>query len=343
MARSSRTLEGWIGAEQLGQIGWWRRKTFVAIGKDVARHLKDDLDRTARSAIADRGRTAFWRLSGRVDDIVLRPDPERVASWLRSRTAARESDDAWASRLVRLIDAAAALERGHAAAACSSLEANGDCSGEEATALDAWTAILRSRAAIQHGVSDVLESLQLKWTGRTDPVGRAVRGRLLAAHALLGRDDDGRARLVRVSKSAAEFEHHGDLATAAVLLNVAGVLARRLEEFDTASEHHRRAIALSGLVGDYRTLEGAVFNLALCRRECRDHAGLEPDDVIHSLVDARRTICRHFGVGNDSADAEVHDARGAFEMSRLELADTYLRYAEQLLNKVVSDGDLQGT
>lgn len=338
-ARLSSSSDGWLSSTQLSKVGLWRRKKLATVGKEVARHMRIGLGAPALSAVLEhRGRTTLWRLSHRVQ-VVLRPSRNHVESWLRERTAPAECDRVWTSQVADLLEALTALEDGKAEQALHCLDEVTEGPNLPRHSLEPWRTVLRARAALQQGEDDVLEDTRLQWAGRTDPVGRAVRGRLLAERVFFTRDEEGRHNLVRVLKAVNECERSGDVATAGVMLNVAGVLARRLEDLEVASEYHRRAVLLSGLVGDYRTLQGALFNLALCRGKLRARCGLPPDNVMLRLVELCLRVSRRFGVGNDSAEAEIQAARWALHMGHPDQATSYLRLAEELIKTLEADRD----
>jgi hypothetical protein len=79
--------------------------------------------------------------------------------------------------------------------------------------------------------------------------------------------------------------------------------------------------------------------LAICRRALLERSGRPPDRAVLALVELCRSICARFGVGKDSAQAEISGAIWAFELGDMTLAHAYLREAEPLVERTESTFD----
>jgi hypothetical protein len=167
-------------------------------------------------------------------------------------------------------------------------------------------------------------------------LGDAVRDRLAAQRALASRFSTPRAAVRALGKIASRVEARGDLATLGVVTNTLGVLYRRIGEIRAAAALHRRAIGLASVSGDYRTVQAAIFNLALCRYRVRKDAGLPPDEHMIHLAELCERVANRFGVGNDSAQAPSTAALWASQLGKCSDAQRHLRSAEALIEKIAS-------
>jgi hypothetical protein len=118
-----------------------------------------------------------------------------------------------------------------------------------------------------------------------------------------------------------------------------GLLARRAADPTTGADHHLRAAALFGVGGDYPSLQAALFNLAICRRDTLEQQGRLPDEGVLDALEMCRLVCATFGVGRDSAQAEIAGAQWAHEMGDTARARRYLAEAEGLLRTIESTYD----
>jgi hypothetical protein len=200
-------------------------------------------------------------------------------------------------------------------------------------ALEAWSVSLRARAAAQFYDEDdeVLSQLDERWSDRTDAPARAVSARIRALMALRYRFETPAATLASLGKVAAELERRGDIGSLGAVMNVMGLLARRMGDPDSGAANHLRAVALAGISGDYPSLQATLYNLALCRRAILARRGKPPDHAVFTLVDLCQRVCARFGVGGDSALAEISGAEWALEAGDLARARRYLDQAEALV------------
>jgi hypothetical protein len=329
--------EAYVSADELARIGPWRHKVAASVGKEVARHLTWLARQGAAHVVADRGRTKAWRLAVPATSVCLRPSGAHVAAWIANRSAQPAAQETWVADLERLVTATAALHQGEAEAAFEQADAPIAYAGEPALA--AWSALIAGRAALQHDDQDRLLDLYEGWRRRTDAVGKTVGSRLRALMAYKNRFTDTAGAMTTLRRLAADLEAGGDVSALASVLNIMGLLAMRLGDVRAGAEHHLRAAALFGIVGDYPSLQGALFNLANCRRRAQLHAGGPPDEAVFKLVELCRLVCKRFGVGADSAQAEIFAARTAFEMGDIPRARRYLTDAEVIVEWIEASFD----
>lgn len=328
-------------AEALSRVGPWRHKAAASVGKEVARHLKQLARSGLDRAIACHGRTRAWRLEIAPQDIRFAPDREAVRAWVHARSLGAHQQDGWTGDVRMLVEATATLQHGEAEAAMELLGGLSKAPGRAEPALEAWSALLRGRAAFLHEDEDdeLLSKLHEAWGGRTDAAGRAVGARLRTFLAIRHRFEDPETTLASLTKLAADLEIRGDIGSLGAVENVLGLLVRRVGDPASGAAHHLRAVALFGIAGDYPLMQAALYNLALCRRESLGQAGQPPDEAVLELVELCRLVCARFGVGSDSALAEISGAQWSLEMGDVERARRYLDAAEVLIKRVESTYD----
>jgi hypothetical protein len=340
LARSDETAaEAPVTADTLARTGPWRHKAASSVGKEVARHLAW-LSRNGLEGVVEcQGRTRSWRLGVPSATIRFEPDRSAVAAWIEVRSQVEGSGSGWIEGLQKLVEATAELQRGRAESAIDLLRSVPESLAGCEPALQAWRALLCGRAFAQSDEDEELYRSIDEWSARSDAAGRAVGARLRAVAAFRHRFQEPAATLASLVKLAAELELRGDIGSLAVLLNVMGLLARRSGHPEAGAAHHLRAAALFGIAGDYPSLQGALFNVSICRREILHRQGQPPDEQTLALVDMTRSVCRAFGVGRDSAQAETAGAEWALEMGDVARARGYLEEAEELIKTLESTID----
>jgi hypothetical protein len=142
-----------------------------------------------------------------------------------------------------------------------------------------------------------------------------------------------------LTKMAADLELGGDAGSLGVILNVLGVLERRSGNPARAFEHLCRAAGLLAVVGDYQTLQAALYNAALVHTSLLKRDNLPPDDLSFSLLDLCLSICRELHVGGDSALAEITRADWSIDRGRLDDADALLSQASRILESAEASYD----
>ncbi|MFY0538886.1 hypothetical protein [Nannocystis pusilla] len=287
--------------------------------------------------MSNRGRTKAWRLDVTPECVCLRPGRTDVVAWISGRTSRVVGEETWVDDLARLVAATAALQQGQAELALAQAERPTTYSGEPA--LEAWSALLAGRSALQHDDEDRLFAVCEAWLRRADAVGKTVSSRLRALLAYKNRFTDTAGALASLRRLAADLELGGDVSALASVLNITGLLAMRMGDTRASAEYHLRAAALFGIVGDYPSLQGALFNLANCRRRAQLQEGRPPDETVFTLVELCLQVCRVFGVGADSAQAEIFAARCAFEMGDITRSRRYMADAEAIVKRIEASFD----
>lgn len=326
-----------VTAQELSTVGSWRNNQLRSVGKQVCRHLDWLSQRGLRSAVKSRETTKAWQLGVRAKDVRFVPDRAAVKRWIDARRSVALRDGEWEETLRAVVEASVALQEGDAERVLDRLRPRPQKTVEPA--LRAWRALLRGRAAYQHDQRKLLDSLRSVWEKRADAPARTVAARLHALVALRERFGDPAAELSSLDRLATHLEGRGDAGGLGSVLNVMGLLARRAGDASRAAALHLRAAALFGIVGDYPSLQAALYNLANCRRENLLAQSLLPDDTVFGVLDLCRLICRRFAVGDDSAQAEICGARWAFEAGQIDRARSYLADAAVILRRAEATFD----
>ena len=319
----------YVSAAELGGYGAWRHKKPSSVGKEVARHLRA-LDGAGLGAlITDRGKTSRWRASDGVQ-VVLSPDRARVEAWLRGRRSGPAAPTAGS-----LADLVAATLELHGGQAEEALERSWAVQ-PESPADAAWRAVIAGRSAQRCDEGTRIRLLQAELLEQPSAATRAAGARLTALAVFDQRYSDPAERLAALRGLAGRLELDGDVGSLAAVLNVMGLLARRAHRPEEGAGYLRRACSLFGMGGDMPSLQGALFNLALCRVELLQAQGKVPDDEAMELVDLCLTVCSTFGVGQDSAQAEITGCRWALRRGDPVRARAYLDAAERIIEVLPS-------
>jgi hypothetical protein len=335
---------GWVTAEDLVSFDGWRHKTLLSIRKEVRDHCIRVNSVSGRPMIESppRGQTRCWRA---VSDVRFRFEPNRQA--VMSRVSRDETnrfdDDEWRSTVQNIVSAAIATSERKLHIAHEALANIADLPTEEPE-LAAWVTVIRARAALQEGNADGSDSALAAWTDvarKQDLLNAVVEGQLRAFLWLASRFDHPNEALSEARRRILESEHRADTATLAIMENVAGVLARRAGHLPEALLRHRRAVALSGLAGDYRTVEASLSNYALCCRRSDKARGIGAQMYLLELIQTCRLICDEFRVGSDSIQTELNGARWAHEVGRRELRDHLLSDASQRIESNLRDAHFE--
>ena len=319
----------WLTPEILKRLASWSGKSLASVGKEVARHLT-----TLKPGFVEfKGRTKAWRLAVALTNLALRPNRTTVDVWLRSKTfdhSVRVGDEV----IAHLVDAMLAVRGGKTERAEAELQ-NIEKSGLP-SAIAAWNTVLRAKVHVQYVDIGDLEREIANLTAAVDPLSLTVRCRLLANAALTSRFQTTDRHEKALERAVAQLEGTGDLATLAVVLNILGLLARRAGQPDQATGYLQHALALSAICQDYVTAQGALFNLAQARIDAREARGLPLDESAFVLIELCQRVCRDFGVGSDSLQAELLATSCARKLGQFARARTCLDNAEVMLKHLDS-------
>ncbi len=317
----------WLMPERLQRFVYWSIKKPGSVGKEVARHL-GNLEQTL---IESKGITKSWRLTLHPKDLSLVPNRAAVEAWLRSRTidpSHRLTDET----IAHLIDGLMAIRCGHTD------EAEADLRAVDRTTLPpafaALDALLRFKVDVQYSELDDLEREGETIAQATDPLTLSVHARFLASRAFLSRFEDSDRYIKELERAVAKLEGTGDLGTLGTVLNVLGLLSRRSGQPARASGYLQHALALSAISQDYALVQAALFNLAQARVAERESEELPLDESAFVLIELCLRICRQYGVGSDSVQAELLAASFARKLGQYERCKKYLEDAEEFVKEL---------
>jgi hypothetical protein len=285
-------------------------------------------------------RTRCWRLKIQPEDIEFVPDRDVVVGWLETRLPKLEQVDAWVEELEALVSAQIALQRGQAEVARDLTRTHAFGTHPE---FEAWLGLLDARATdiyISPQENDLaLDVLLDQWSERTDVLGRSIAARIAARVALRRRFSEPDVQLSWLSKIAADLEHSGDIGALAVVLNVQGILLTRSGLPERACYYHCRAAALFGIVGDYNSLQGTLFNLANCRVKALAKTGENPDARSFDLLELSKKVCQTFNVGQDSVQTEISGCHWCVDAGDYEGARVFLESGKVVVDALDSEFD----
>jgi len=316
-----------LTVDELRGFDRWAHKARSSVGKEVARHLANLRAAGFGDMVEHRGKTRQWCLAT-LPSLV--PNRTTVARWLDGHRAPPPIPSV--GPLGRLVEATLALQAGRTEEAMALAESVVAEGANDA----AWRAVVAGRAAQRTDEGERIPELLAEIDGQSGAAMRAARARLEALAIYDQRFIDPARQLPALRRLAGQLENDGDIGSLAAVLNVMGLLARRANRPEEGVSHLRRACSLFGLCGDMSSLQAALFNLALCRVEVLGTGGCDPDDEAMALIDMCLAVCASFGVGRDSAQAEITGCRWALRRGEIERARRYLDDAESIIRVLPS-------
>lgn len=319
-----------LPVDELRAFDRWAHKARSSVGKEVARHLASLHDAGFAALVEHRGKTRQWRLAGPASFV---PDRAAVALWLEGHRVPPPIPSV--GPLGPLVEATLALQAGRTEDAMTlALSVVPEGSNDAA-----WRAVVAGRAAQRTDEGERVEGLMAEIEGQSGAAIRAARARLGALVIYDQRFDEPARQLPALRRLAGQLENDGDIGSLATVLNVMGLLARRAGRPEEGVSHLRRACSLFGLCGDMSSLQASIFNLALCRVEVLGTGGWAPDEEALALIDMCLAVCASFGVGRDSAQAEITGCRWALRRGEVDRARRYLDSAEAIVEVLPSSFD----
>ena len=294
------------------------------------------MPRRLAGVVQHDGATRRWRLAIQAGSIRVRPTKQALRKWIHDRSRVDIDDVEWVRDLRLVIEATADFHLGRAESALARLDRLGGRFSRGNPSFEAWVTLVTESARLDYLDQRELSQAWRRWTKPATRLEQSVRARLAAMLARARRFVEPERTFRPLAKIASALDRRGDVASLAVVLNVLGFLARRAGDPELGADFHRRAIGLSGIVGDYRTLQSGLFDVALCRRKLRTQAGQSPDSAMFDLVDLCLFVCDRFGVGADSAQAEISAAHWSIELKEFDKARRYLQRAHTIIKNVDS-------
>jgi tetratricopeptide (TPR) repeat protein len=323
-------LEAWASADDVQSLPAWRTMKRESVGKEVSALIKR-LQRQGLEVIAFQNRTRGWRLAPEVE--VCEETRAAARTYLESR--------GWMAGARFSAVAPEALARWAIAASAANLAMT------EGRAEDGLTDLRRAYAATDHGdlkaIADVLATrigqrlsrphLPVPGEGRSASVFEiAVDARRRAAYAIRSDSRAWERQLVELKALLPALSGNGNLTTQACVQNALALLHRRLGRHEEALRHACEATPLAIFSGDFTLIQSALFNFGNILSEVRrTDPDAVPEGLAADLIEADRAIRHRFGLGKDSAQAELLLAFLAWEEGALDRAEAYLEEARAII------------
>jgi hypothetical protein len=330
-----------VTGESLARVGVWRHKKPESVGKEVARHLQLLQREGLTEIIESQAKTRQWSLALPRQAVKLCPDEGTVTAWLATRTAAKDPGEDWYHELDALLRALILVQRGDAVRARAALEAVAP--GASDPGLLALRALVEGRAAYladEEEDDEELFRLTGEWGSRADAASRAVAARLHSFVAMKHRFSDPAATRDALTKRISDLEHRGDIGSLGVLLNVLGLLERRVGDEQAAIACLSRAAPLLAISGNFHLLQAVLYNLALSRKTWLADEGRPVDEASVRTLESCLFVCANARIGDDSALAETTAAEWKLLRGDPEAARRYLGLARPLVVSTEATYDL---
>jgi tetratricopeptide (TPR) repeat protein len=333
--------EGWITAAAVHALPAWRGMAHESVGKQVARQI--DALRTQGHDLVDwQGKTMAWQLKPAVK-AGLDPDlPARARDWLDARQAV-------GARRFGAVDAAAMAQWAMRSAAATIAITTGEAKA-------GYSALKQAYAGIDHpdllAITNVLATrIGQRLEEPHDPVPgglgsypsvfeQAVEARRMAAYAIRSDSTAWEGQVQGLKRLLPRLAAGGSLTSMAYVHNGIALLLRRLGRHAEALEHVQEAVPLAIFSGDLTLIQSVLFNFGNILSELRRS---QPDALPGvdplQLLEADIAIRQQFGLGKDSAQAELLLAYLAYENGELDRAQRWLAESAAIIavNKAPAD------
>lgn len=172
----------------------------------------------------------------------------------------------------------------------------------------------------------------------------AAEARRLASYAIRADSSEWEGQVARLRAILARVVSSGDLTTQAYVHNAIAILLRRLGDPATALQHIAEATPLAVFASDITLVQSVLFNFGNILSDAR-RKGLVPasEDLTIAMLEADLAIRRRFGLGKDSAQAELLLAFLAYEQGMLDRAEDYLSEARKVIaiSRIAADEALE--
>lgn len=332
-AGAVRDRDAYVTVETLQRYRAWADIKPMSARKEIARHLRELSVHQCADVVAHRGATLAWRLREGVE-IHQHPSASALAAWIDAQEIEAQ-DLNWLPQFFVLLDASTDLQKGRLAQAQAAAGEAYERLRERRSPLPLgqWAALLFARAAQRTDAPlAVIDGLLDDLGTPGNAVEQAVWTRVVALKVMRDRFVESARDRDHLDQLAHVLEQRGDIAALAAVLNVRGLVRRRSRDHAAARRDHAEAAILFGIVGDLASLQGALFNLAVCRSDECAARGEPPGDEVFSLLDASLRVCADFSLGRDSLQAEIAGVRWSLARNDPVRARAYLQAAHRVLS-----------
>lgn len=321
-----------VTADEVHALRGWQNMVRESVGKQVAR-LIADLERDGLQPFDYTHKTRAWRLSADASAAV--SDEMRGAA------------DAWLKATAWFPGARFAMTDPAAIAHWALAATNAHLAMTEGNAATGLEALRKAYSASDHPDLIAIANLLATRIGQrlssphhpvpTDGSAASVfaiaaEARRLASYAIRSDSAGWKDQLVRLQAILARVVSSGDLTTQAYIHNAIAVLLRRLGDPATALQHIAEATPLAVFSSDITLMQSVLFNFGNILSDVHREGFLPAaEDLTIALIEADLAIRQRFGLGKDSAQAELLLAFLAYEDGMLDLAEHYLSAARKII------------
>jgi tetratricopeptide (TPR) repeat protein len=315
-SRNTDSRHRFVSASELNTVGQWREKKEGTVGREVARFLKNKLEKSGFQDVIGyepNHRTSSWRLASETT-LVGGQTAAELAEELDARGWRQTSLQSAATlpEFVKWVDGATnvlmLLQQGEVLRAKDGAELLLKETEDPILIRVSRLLVIRTiqRAGSSADKSDIdLGDYQLVHSWGVGAVARAFHTRAVALMTYWGQPDDYEKELQHLRALLADAEAIGDIGAIGSLYGTLAVLNRRSGSYDVAEEALRRAIPMLIANGDIMNLQGALFNMGhvierLFRAE-RKYSYANALEVLQLDMDLRDK----FNLGRDSAQCEI--------------------------------------
>ncbi len=335
------TSDDWVTARDVHALPAWSAMAQESVGKQIARQIDTlrmrgfDLIEWRHKTINWRLKPGHWELAAPFTHTAARDflDHRKASATRRFATVPLDDMTRWA---MNSATATVAITAGHVA--------------------KGYAALKSAYAATDHpdllAISDILATrIGQRLERAHDPVpgnlGRypsvfelSVEARRMAAYAIRSESSAWEGQVKELLRLLPRLSGIGSLNSTAYVLNGIALLLRRLGRHEEALNHIHEAVPLAIFSGDLTLIQSVFFNLGNILSELRrtDPARVAPADP-SALLEMDVAIRRTFGLGKDSAQAELLLAYLALEDGALDRAADWLAESAALieLNRIPND------
>lgn len=333
-----------VTADEVHALPGWQNMARESVGKQVAR-LIAELAQGGFEPFDYAHKTRAWRLSGAASAAVSQEVRSAVDAWLEAK--------AWfPGARFAMTDPAAIAQWALAAT-------NAHLAMTEGNAPTGLTELRKAYIASDHpdlmAISNLLATrIGQRLSSPHHPVPAdgsagsvfelAVEARRLATYAIRTDSAGWKDQVAQLRSVLARVVSSGDLTTQAYIHNAIALLLRRLGDPAAALQHIAEATPLAVFSGDITLVQSVLFNFGnILSDVARERLLPASKGLAIAMIEADLAIRNRFGLGKDSAQAELLLAFLACENGLVDQAETYLSEARQIIaiSRIAADEALE--
>jgi hypothetical protein len=333
-----------VTADEVHALPGWQNMARESVGKQVAR-LIADLAHDGLLPFDYAHKTRAWRLSAGASAAVSDEMRSAVDAWLKARAwfpgarFAVVDPSAIAHWALAATKAHLAMTEGNAGIGLTELrKAYNESDHPDLMAISNLLATrIGQRLSTPHHPIPSDDSV-----GSVFEI--AVEARRLATYAIRADSSGWKDQVSKLQAVLNRVVSSGDLTTQAYIHNAIALLLRRLGDPKTALQHIAEATPLAVFSGDITLVQSVLFNFGNILSDVRRERLLPTSEGLAiALIETDLVIRHRFGLGKDSAQAELLLAFLAYEEGMLDRAESYLGEARSIIaiSRIAADEALE--